>query len=176
MWWHRTGTRPRGVALPEAPGPSSGSAQARGLCFRLPAHLTREAWLAHLGSATILLCDLDGSLPSPAAAYGQPVSCLQRGLALGVSQPCQPLISAASFLLVELKVTAGEGSPLVVAPSKGGSPRASSLSSVSLASLKSVGRMRSQRWYSSWGQQGGQVRAGGGPAAGGGWAGAGAPS
>lgn len=34
-----------------------------------------------------------------------------------------------------------------------GSPKASSLSSVSLASRKSVGRMRSQRWYSSWVEQ-----------------------
>ena len=51
----------------------------------------------------------------------------------------------------------------MVAPSNCSSPKASSLSSVSLASRKRVGRMRSQRWYNSWGQQGEQVRPAGAP-------------
>ena len=64
----------------------------------------------------------------------------------------------------------------MVAPSNCSSPKASSLSSVSLASRKRVGRMRSQRWYNSWGQQGEQVRPAGALGRGGGRVGGGAPS
>lgn len=80
---------------------------------------------------------------------------VRKSLLRSVLEKRGPLVAAPSNCgcLAGPEAGGGRGTGPDLISAAWDSPKASSLSSVSLANRKSVGRMRSQRWYSSWGDR-----------------------